>query len=537
MGSKARKQVTQSVEVLAPLDGIRVSDQGIGPMSKGEGALYLDNLVPKDLGCTVRSGSKVWAINVPDADGPNGEIRTIIGYNDPTNLNNRLFAVTSSGIYDITAGGVGPHTEEVAWPNQGGLAGWTSHINHTTPSGESWLLMCDEANGYYQYDGTTWTAGTITGGIPLAENLVQITEWQNRIWFVERNSATAWYLPIAQIDGNPASIELGSRFLRGGNLIQLAVWTIDDGAGLNDRLLAISRGGDLLSFSGIDPDNADNFTMDGRWFVGSPPASRRVMSEWSGDVFIISSFGLLLASSVIAGNVSNEDDTVSHHIARYFRSQIRANGTFNGWASEFNGQEGLAIFNVPQADSDTSAWTQFVYNLVTKAWCAYKGLKMLCMIKLPQGFFFGTPDGRVMQHIGNVDDAPLLGSDAVAAPIQFSMLTHFRDFGMKGNWKRAQFIRPYFIGQSKPIFSVSCNYDYDLKYEGVYPPILDQGVSLWDTDLWGAASWGGGLEPSLFTYGGGYGMGRNVAVTMSGQASTAVSILRFDLMLETGGLL
>ena len=83
----------------------------------------------------------------------------------------------------------------------------------------------------------------------------------------------------------------GAKFTYGGALIGVWSWTIDGGSGVDDFLVAISRGGDILIFQGADPSLAD-FALIGSWFVGEVPDSRKIVDPfqfgytWRKNIFL-----------------------------------------------------------------------------------------------------------------------------------------------------------------------------------------------------------------------------------------------------------
>ena len=540
----AQRKLVRSATMPAPVRGLRASDAIMGIGNTAEAALVLNNLIPRELGGEVRPGSVTVATKLPSVANPDsGEVRTIIGFEGLTgSLSKKRFAATDLGIFDITAESEGPWTEVYSWINTGGDAGWCSYISFTNVNGDPYILLCDEQNGYIVYDGLlgTWAPGSTGAGDPGPEEFVQITEWQNRIWLVQRDTASAWYSGIGAISGDFTEIDLGSRFLKGGFLVQLESWSFDDGSGLNDRLLAMSSAGDVLAFSGIDPGNASQFEMDGRWFVGSPPKGRRVMSDWGGDVMILSSFGLITASvlATTAEDNLNSDLWASKHIARYFRAFMNERTEFYGWSMELAPLYGVGIFTIPQLPGFSDAPIQFCLNANTNAWCMFKNLDMRCANKDSTGFYFGTTDGRVLRLEGHVDNVGMTieAEPNAGDPISWQTLTHYDPLGNPAIEKMMQFIRPYFIGGAAPSYNVRLNFDFDLNALDGSPQSPETGLALWDEALWDEAAWAGAAQ-NYESIRGVSGMGRQIAVTMIGESTTELSLLGYDLMYTDGGLL
>ena len=650
--AQGQQQNTQAAGSPAPIRGLMANIAIYGGDTGHENAIWLYNFVPRELGCSVRKGSREHATNIPDSSSADGDVRTISLYNSQVSEGSGgedfLFAFTDSGIYDITVGGEGPHVEVLAWPVTGGDAGWVSVVNYTNVAGDHFLLIADEGNGYYIFDGTVWAAGTFTGAPkPLAADLVHITEWQGRIWFVERDTARAWFLDPLALAGDITPFDVGSRFKKGGHLVQNGTWTLDDGAGMNDRFVQISSAGDVLVWTGTDPTTAADMTLLGRWYIGKVPEGRRVMTDWGGDVALLSHLGMSRLSALLGGEATlNDDSYITKNISRYIAAQLRDKIDDYGWQIELNAGDDVAIISVPSVIVGERP-IQFVLNTNTKAWCTYRDLDMLCMSDNNLGFFFGTQDGRAMVHEGTVDDAPVtpapytgpwsyvgvsdlappvgewaigtsgnfltvnktdgLAADRTvdlmrtapesriqftqdsdtsrfvvynveAAPvddgthvtynvtkrlegaggvplateactmdvtvasatlpktINYSMLSHYSHMGTPAQWKRAQFIRPSFIGKGQPIYGVQARYDFDLSEVGGNPPYLGTEIAQWDNAIWDVARWSATAQ-SYIALSGLRGMGRHIAIALRGESATELSLIGFDLMFDNGGML
>jgi hypothetical protein len=535
----AQRQSTQSVSLPAPVKGIVAqslfgAESAIGP----DAAIFLYNMIPGEYGCRVRKGSRAFAVDL------GGEVRTLMYYNTTTEggTEDHFFAATPDGIFDITAGGESPWTPVLAWPSPGGKAGWCSYHNWTNVAGDQYLLVCDEANGYYTFDGTTWTKGpafTLPSGatwsLPLPDNMVQVTEWNGRIWFVERDTATAWYLDPLAYTGDITPLDVGSRFSKGGHLVQISTWTLDDGAGMDDKLVMCGSGGDILIFEGLNPDTP-NFRLLGRWDVGQVPAGRRVMSQWGGNIKILSIDGIQDISILLEGQTQFPERTAAtYNISRYIRAFMEDRLDEYGWALHLVPEDAIAAVLVPDTnDTATDDPIQFVVSSSNAAWCQFRGLDMVCANDNVNGFYYGTRDGQVRRYQGTVDDVDLAGENAES--IVFSILTHYSDLGAPAAWKRPQFIRPHWVGQAQPSYDVKARFDFDLAELATAPPYVLVNPSLWDAAIWDVSNWGGTAQSYQETLGL-KGMGRHVALALRGSSVADLSLLGFDFMFDTGGLL
>ena len=146
-----------------------------------------------------------------------------------------------------------------------------------------------------------------------------------RIWLIERNSNKAWYLPIRAVSGDATEFFFGSKFRHGGELVGLYNWTVDGGTGRDDHLIAISREGDVIPWTGEDPADAMTWTSTGVFFIGRIPAGRKVAAEYGGELFMLSYLGLTTLSDLLRGG--NPEDPfrnqIGFHIARLLRQDMK----------------------------------------------------------------------------------------------------------------------------------------------------------------------------------------------------------------------
>lgn len=164
----------------------------------------------------------------------------------------------------------------------------------------------------------------------------------------------------------------------------------------------------------------------------------------------------------------------------------------------------------------------------------YRDLDMRCMDKSITGFYFGTSDGRVMLSFGVADNIALDGLSALN--INFSFLTHYWHMDKPAIWKRPQFIRPSWIGTAQPVYSIAVEYDFALEELPVAPPANPDTGADWDTAIWDLNVWQGNAQ-RYFETRGLVGMGRHLAVACKGRASSALSYVGSDLIMDEGGSL
>ena len=522
-----QKQNTQATTIPSPVGGINSLNSlyGMDPTD----AIYLYNIIPKEFGCTVRKGTLERVINIPDP------VLTMMTYRGVVSGVEVLFAATVLGIYDVTSRTDAPGAPDLPWPAQVGEAGYCSFTHWTGLGDLSYLLVADAVNGYYIYDGTTWAAGTFSGPGPAPEpaDVDFIMVWKSRIWFVEKESARAWYLDAGAITGDVTLFEFGNKFTHGDGLVGLYSWTVDGGDGVDDYLVATSRSGDVIVYRGKDPDNAVTFGQVGAWYIGPIPAGHRGVSDYGGDLLLLSTFGIISMNSLLRGAVlEDQSQYVSAKVSPYIRQVMQDTINDIGWEIRTDPAEGVMVVLSPKRGS--KARVQFVMYFSTKAWCMYRGLEMDCAVYAGNTLHYGTADGTIIDMAGTLDYVSFDNTER--EPISWAILSSYQDYGAPGHWKRCQFLRPLFIAEYAPDYTITARYDFDITDVGSLPIALPKVGSLWDEALWDDGIWGGGFSVTQQPRGGS-GMGRHVAVQVIGRSSFRTTFVGVDVMMDAGGML
>lgn len=493
-------------------------------------ALELFNMIPQEFGTAVRSGYTEHCEPVALGDG----VRTILPYNSDSGTG-KLFAATSDGIYDISTAAAAP-VKVFDFPAKTAQAGYCSWHFYRTAAGP-YLLVADAANGYIVYDGTlnSWAAGVVTGPVPPGFILDFVTVWKNRVWFVQADTGFGWYLAVGTITGAATSFNFGNKFKYGGRLVGIWNWTIDGGEGVDDYLVAISSAGDVVVYKGTDPSSATTFDQVGYYWIGKVPENNRIASDFGGELLILSSYGIMQMSKLLSGlPMTDEQISISYKVNPRINAVMDRTILQFGWELKSIPGEQLIIVGTPKEVG--MEHMQFAYNTATRGWCQFIGIPYLCGETFENSFFIGTEDNQIFRYAGFSDNVLLADSGATATAIQWQMLTTYQNMGSPARFKRVQFMRPMFIGESVPSYFISARYDFDLSSLFGSPPYVNPVGNLWDVSSWDTAMWGGGLltdQPPI----GGSGMGRHVALAIRGQSSTQIIHVGTDVMLDVGGML
>lgn len=524
-------QTTAADKVPAPIAGINAVSN-ISEMGPTD-AIVLSNIVPSQYGCKVRSGWSEWCTNVGS-----GGIRTVIPFTGSTSVEDRLFACAQDGIYEVSASTTTPTLLET-FPTSDTTSGYGVWTNYTTIAGK-FALFTDESNGYYYWTEATddWikvASGTGAGqidGVDPAE-LAGVAVYRNRAWFVRKNSAIAYYLPAGLITGRVTEFNFGNKFRNGGNLAALFTWTVDGGEGLNSYLVAISTSGDVVVYQGTDPDIAGNFQEKGNWFIGKPPAGRRLAGSFGGELYLLSRYGLLPMSKLISGSLVQESDIhLTRKITPLINNEMSASLNSLGWEVRLVPNENVLLIATPKRVGYD--YKQFVQSTNSEGWALFETIPYFTGDTWHEQFYIGTSDNRVLLLNGDLDNV-LLADPNAAINIEWTIITAFREPGPVGTYNRVHFIRPVFMAQQAPSYSVEARYDYNISAAmdpGSAP--LPSGA-VWDIAIWDVDLWGGEFQ-IVESVAGASGMGRAIAVAMRGSSASETTFLRFDVMADGGNL-
>ena len=206
-GTSKRGVATGSTKTLpAPTGGWNTRDNEANmPVTK---ASILDNWFPLAANVVLRPGCVAWGTGLPST------VRTLLPYSGSGS--SKLFAACASGIYEVTtAGAVGAVAKALT-------NGYLSHTMFTNVAG-SFLIAVNGTDDMVRYDGTAWSSvsAAITGVATSALTFAHV--FKRKLWFVQKSSMSAWYLPTNAIAGAAVEFPVGQIFGKGGHLVEKEV--------------------------------------------------------------------------------------------------------------------------------------------------------------------------------------------------------------------------------------------------------------------------------------------------------------------------
>ena len=380
-------------------------------------ALFNYNLTPAEYGCKIRNGYREFATGIPGTSG----VRTIIPYHArSSSAVDKLFAVTNNGIYDITAGGdMSAASLDYTFSDTSADAGYGTFVTHTNTANSTVLLYADSKNGLIEYDeGTdTWAAVTgVTG--PTVADIRYVMLFKERVWVIEEDAVDAWYFDVGARTGTATQYQFGSKMKIGGTLVGLWNWTVDGGNGIDDFLVALSSGGDVLVYQGYDPSAAATFENIGTFDVGQPPAGHRMVSEYGGNLNILTASGMVSMQDLLNGvdARTTKENSIVALVSRIIRQRMTNTITDEGWEARFHPSQGVMMVTMPQTAGDVPGQdnrdVQLVMNIDTAAWGFWRDMEMFHGDTWNSTYYFCGTAGDTVYAQDSEQDGVLLDGTA-----------------------------------------------------------------------------------------------------------------------------
>lgn len=457
--------------VPAPIGGWNARDS-IASMERTD-AILLDNWFPTPSDVMLRKGRD------NHVTGISGQVESLMPYSTSGGTES-LFGAAGTAFYDMTTAGAVGAAVQTGLTN----ARWQS-INFATTAG-SFLQCANGADSIRLWDGATWEAQTgisaraITGVTTSA--IIHLSVHKNRVWMVQKDTLTAWYLPTDAIAGAANPLRLNGVAKKGGYLVAVDTWTIDGGDGVDDYWVAITSEGELIAYKGTDPSAASTFALHGVWVLGAP-IGRRCFLKVGGELLVVTKAGVFPISRVLLSKVVDAKTAITDKITEAMKDAAVLYGDNFGWQLEYYPSGTMLLMNVPIATG--SGQHQYVMNTITGAWCRFKDWEANCWAIHKREPYFGG-NGVVSKVWSVFDDE--------SANINGNAKTAFNYFRLKQQKKQWTMARPILASNGSPSILIGLNVDFDDNEPSAALTFSPSIYGVWDSSLWDVGIWGGGLS-------------------------------------------
>jgi hypothetical protein len=356
---------------------------------------------------------------------------------------------------------------------------------------------------------------------------VNVNMFQNRLFFVQKDSMTFWYLPVESIGGVASDFPLGSVARSGGYLQAMGTWTLDAGYGVDDLGAFVTSMGEVIVYRGTNPNDPNAWSQVGVWQMGQTFA-RRCFFKFGGDLLLLTQDGLVPMSAALQS--SRLDPRINLTDKIFFAVSQAATAYYNefGWQINYFASENMLILNIPS----TTGIEQYVMHTITKSWARFTNIEAYCWeVSADNKIYFGSTDYVGQFYTQNSDAGNNIIGNAQQA---------YSYFDNRGQLKRFMLVRPIFqTDNGVPTVLCGISTDFDttpLTNQIAFNP-ASISVGKWDTGLWDQATWGGGPITTKYWQGvTGTGFAASINLNVASQdidfhwAST-------DYVMERGGVL
>ena len=480
--TQSRNKVTS---VPAPVGGLNARDSIVAMAP--EDAIIMRNWWPQPYGCTVRKGYYKWS------SGLSGTVHSLATLSN-VDGSAKLFAWGDTSFYNVTSSGA------VGAAVYTGLTNLPWQSVQLVNAAGAHLIAVNGADNAITATGSTTarivagdgiTANTWAGLNP--QSAVQVTVHQHRLWAVEKNTSNGWFLPPDAIQGTFQKVDFGPLFPNGGFLLFLTTWTMDDGNGAEDHLVALSSEGDAAVFAGTDPTDDTKWSLVGVYYMGAPVAGRRSYAKVGGDLIILTQQGAAsMTETLVSTKVENRASRLRTDKIQFLVSELTSSYSAEfGWQLNYFAELNMLMINVPSTASDGNI--QLASNQIINSWTQFSNMDAATWISYNQYPHFGDYAGNVwVAWNGNIDGASFTGTggNGVYAEVQQA----YSYLNAPAIQKQIGLYRPNFV-VSLPV-NFKSNIVYDFVESAIQTPdsVVPINRALWNVANWNSANWGGGTE-------------------------------------------
>jgi len=515
---------------------------------EGPGAAILDNFVPQQTGVKLRRGKARYATLV-EHDLP---VISLFTYHNGNNR--RLFAGNANTVYDITTV-PWPFDAEIVTENEDlivtGTGDWfglssTAGLEVITgTTGGDWVTTQFATTGGVFLVGVNGTdVGFIYDGVAFAAldgitfaltglttaDMSFVWAYKNRLWFIQKDSLSAWYLEVDSIAGEATEFPMGGVFNDGGALLFGQKWSMEtsgDG-GLSEQNTFTTTLGEVAVYQGSNPDDASDWQKVGVYRIGTP-LGKHAWIRGGGDLVICTTVGLVPLSKAISLEVTALSvATVSYKIADAWSMALANRGPVN-WQAHIWAEGKMALIGPPDIVGGSNP-AVFVSNTDDGTWCRFTNWMAHSFATFEGLLYFGSSDGKVF--VGNVsgqdDGEPYTG---IVIPLH-------EDLGAPASSKIGTVARARVRAKAVVDDQITTLVDYDVTPPAAPNASVLTDLNVWGTGIWGTSKWGE-LTPNVIvqpwrSIGGiGYSMSVCYQVTSGSIAPIDVEVIDFQMLYNT----
>lgn len=430
----------------------------------------------------------------------------------------------------------------------GGTSSATGTIWRVVDDGATGSLYLTDVTGTFQDDETITDAeggsATANGAPSVAapgggfgafdsSDMSYVWSYNERLYFVQNDSLSAWYLDVDSVGGTATEFPLNGVFDLGGSLLFGQRWSLESGGegGLSDQNIFVSTQGEVAIYQGIDPGDAATWNLVGVYRIGRP-LGKHAFIRGGGDIAIATTVGLVPLSKAISLDVTALNvATLSYKIADAWTEAVQKRGDTN-WRAGLWPEQKMAMISPPDLPG-TSSPIMFVSNTETGAWAPYTNWQALCMAVFQGQLYFGSPGGKIFKaNSSGLDDGE---------PYTGAVVPLFDDLGTPASAKIGTIARATTRANLELVDQVGLLTDFDLTLPSAPDAPVLPAANVWGEAVWGQAVWGS-VTPTVIgnkwqSAGGvGYALAPCYQVTSGSVAPLDAELIALETVHTTGAV-
>lgn len=374
----------------------------------------------------------------------------------------------------------------------------------------------------------TSTASTVAiTGID-TDTLSHIWLHKERIWFIEENTLSAWYLPVDSIGGAGGELVLGSVFKKGGYLLFGATWSNDSGSGMDDKCVFVTNLGEVAVYEGTNPASANTWALVGVYDIGDP-VNKHAFFNVGGELVIATRDGLVpISKAITQDRAALKAEAMSYNIEDAWVDAISGATATAPVNLTLWQKQGILLVGTPATYQGMKV--SFAANARTGAWGRILGWDVRCSVVFEGGLYFSDANGAVfLADVGGNDNGTAY--TGYFAP-------KFSECGTPDQ----KFVNHIAFLSRAPIafdYGAAVFGDYSIGAIPTTSPMPESSTSVWGTGVWGTSVWGGGEAKTgqkrwKAAYGSGYSIAPAVSVTCNQTSKPEVEIMSVQARYEVG---
>lgn len=458
-----------------------------------------------------------------------------------------FYPYVAGGVWTVSydAGTTPFEVGEVVTGGTSGATGTIIEIIESSTPGEGALILSGDAADFENDEALTGSEGGSATAASDAVNIVPGAEfrgglttadmafvwvYKNTLWFVEKESLTAWYMPIDSIGGQAKRFDLGPEFGLGGSLLVGQSWSLSSGGqgGLSEQCVFVSTEGEVVVYQGSHPDAQDGgWSKVGTYRIGAP-LGRRGFIRAGGDLLFATTIGFVaLSTAVQVDTAALAPRAVSYPIEDAWNDAVTTRG--REWVCCLWPEGQMVAVAPPTGGSEMAFW---VSNARTGAWAPFTNWEASCMVVFEGRLFFG---------MGNFVMEAMVGGTDAGQPFTGVYVPLFTDNGKPAMRKYARMARAELISATSIEEKLSCAFDFDTRLPAA-PNITPVPVgNEWDNAVWDESVWSSPRDKIVSkrrhsVSGDGYRIAPVLQISSGAVIPLDAMIVSLDVTYETGGL-